>query len=160
MPIFISHSPKEKEFADDLVIQLARHNVNIWIDLWQLADCDSLSKQIQEEVHGTSALLVILSKNSTASDWCKNDLSPEMLRKLDENNVVLIPVLVEDCDIPEFAKGKLFADFRSNYDDGLCTIIEGIDKVTNPMQARVIQLNYVQDWAIEWRIVPPNLSSC
>ena len=159
MPIFISHTPEDKRFADNLVIQLARHNVNVWIDLWQLADGDSLSKKIIEEVHGTSALLVILSKESTATEWCKSDLSAEKLRELDGRNVVVMPVMVENCDIPEFARDKLFADFRTDCDDGLCTIIEGVDKVTNPTQARVIQLNYNQDWAIEWGIVNDRLTA-
>src|ERR1035437_2279548 len=114
MPIFICHSPKEKEFVDNLVVQLARHNVNIWIDLWQLTDGDSLSKIIQEEVHGTSALLVILSKNSTASEWCKNDLSADTVRELENKNVVVMPVMLEDCDTPEFARSKLIADFRTD----------------------------------------------
>ncbi len=153
MPIFICHSPNEKEFVDSLVVQLARHNVNIWIDLWQLADGDSLNKIIQEEVQGTSALLVILSKNSTASEWCKNDLSSDTVRELEKKNVVVMPVMFEDCDVPEFVRGKLFADFRTDCDDGLSTIVEGIDRVTNPTQARIIQIKYNLDWSIEWGVL-------
>ncbi len=157
MPIFISHAPTDKQFADDLAVQLAHHNVNVWIDQWQLSNCDSLKNRIREDLHGTSALLVILSKESTKAEWCRNDLSAELLHQLEEKNVVVMPVMVEDCEIPEFARDKLLADFRTSCDDGLCTIIESIDRVANPMQARVIRLNYNQDWAVEWGVVDGRL---
>ncbi len=157
MPIFITHAPTDMQFADKLAVQLAQHNVNVWIDQWQLANSDSLSTKIQEDLHGTSALLVILSKESTKTEWCRNDLSPELLRELEKKNVVVMPVMVDDCDVPKFAKGKPTADFRTSCDDGLCTIIEEVARVTNPMQARVIQHRYNQDWAIEWRVVDGRL---
>jgi len=132
MPIFISYSHKNKDFVDQLAMQLVARNVNIWLDRWELNIGDSLIDKVQEAVDGASALLVILSKASTESEWCKKELSSGFLRELEEKRVVVMPVLLEDCDIPIFARGKLYADFRSNFDDGLHTIVEGIAKVTNP----------------------------
>ncbi len=157
MPIFISHAPSDKHFADNLAVQLAHHNVNVWIDPWQFANGDSLRNKIQEQIHGTSALLVVMSKETDEAEWCRNDLSPELIRELEEKNIVVMPVIIDDCVIPEWARGRVFADLRTNSDDGLCTIIEEVARVTNPMQARVIQHRYNQDWAIEWRVVDGKL---
>ena len=149
MPIFISYSHKNKEFVDNLAIQLVARNVNVWLDRWELNVGDSLIDKVQDAVDGASALLVILSKASTSSEWCKKELSSGLLRELEEKRVVVMPVLLEDCDIPIFARGKLYADFRTNFDDGLRTIVDGIAKVTNPYISRAKEPEYHIDWSID-----------
>jgi hypothetical protein len=150
MPIFISYSHDNKEFVDQLAMQLVHRNVNVWLDRWELSIGDSIIDKVQEAVDGASALLVILSKASIASEWCKKELSSGFLRELEEKRVVVMPVLLEDCDIPLFARGKLYADFRTNFDDGLRTVTEGIAKVTNPFLARANEPEYHVDWSIDW----------
>jgi len=150
MPIFISYSHENKEFVDKLTMQLVAHNVNIWLDRWELNIGDSLLAKIQEAVNGANALLVILSKTSVASDWCKNEINAGLLRELEERHVLVMPVMLEDCDVPIFVRGKLYADFRKSFDDGLRTILEGIAKVTNENQGRYKGPEYHTDWAIDW----------
>ncbi len=156
MPIFISYSHENKEFVDKLAMQLVARSVNVWLDRWELSIGDSLIEKVQEAVDGSSALLVILSKASISSEWCKKELSSGFLRELEEKRVVVMPVLLEDCDIPIFARGKLYADFRSNFDDGLRTVVEGIAKVTNPNLARAKEPEYNIDWSIDWGEVEGN----
>ena len=150
MPIFISYSHKDKAFVDRLAMQLVRRNVNVWLDRWELAVGDSLVERIQEAVDGASALLVILSKASVASEWCKKELSAGLLRELEEKRVVVMPVMLEDCDVPVFARGKLFADFRSDFDTGLRAIVEATAKITTPSLARFTEPTYHTDWSIDW----------
>ena len=150
MPIFISYSHENKEFVDKLAMQLVHRNVNIWLDRWELNIGDSIIDKVQEAVDGASALLVIMSKASISSEWCKRELSSGFLRELEERRVVVMPVLLEDCGIPLFARGKLYADFRTNFDDGLRTVVEGIAKVTSPFLARAKEPEYHVDWSIDW----------
>lgn len=150
MPIFISYSHENKEFVDKLAMQLVHRNVNVWLDRWELSIGDSIIDKVQEAVDGASALLVIMSKASISSEWCKRELSSGFLRELEEKRVVVMPVLLEDCDIPLFARGKLYADFRKNFDDGLSTVVEGIAKVTNPFLSRAKEPEYHVDWSIDW----------
>jgi hypothetical protein len=150
MPIFISYSHKDKEFVDRLAGQLVRRNVNVWLDRWELSVGDSLIERVQEAVDGASALLVILSKSSVASEWCKKELSAGLLRELEERRVVVMPVMLEDCDVPVFARGKLFADFRTDFDSGLRLIVESIAKVTTPSLGRFTEPTYHTDWSIDW----------
>ena len=144
MPIFISYSHENKKFADRLARQLVAHNVNIWLDRWELSVGDSIISKIQEAVEGASALLVILSKASVASEWCKNEINAGLLQELEEKHVLVMPVLLEDCTIPVFVRGKLYADFRTSFDDGLRTILEGIAKVTNANLGRLRGLNFIR----------------
>jgi hypothetical protein len=150
MPIFISYSHQNKEFVDGLAVQLVRRNINVWLDRWELSIGDSIIERVQKAVDGSSALLVVLSKASVASEWCNKEINAGFLRELEEKRVVVMPVLLEDCDIPIFARGKLYADFRTSFDDGLRVVVEGISKVTNPNLARTKGPDFHTDWSVDW----------
>ncbi len=150
MPIFISYSHENREFVDRLASQLVAHNVNIWLDRWELNIGDSIIAHIQEAVDGASALLLILSKSSVSSEWCKNEINAGLLRELEEKRVFVMPVMLEDCEVPVFVRGKLYADFRTSFDDGLRTILEGIAKVTNENLGRHKGPDYHTDWSVDW----------
>lgn len=158
MPIFISYSHKDRKFVDKLAMQLVRRNVNVWLDRWELSVGDSIVDRVQEAVDGSSALLVILSKASTGSEWCRKELSAGLLRELEEKRVVVMPVMLEDCEVPVFARGKMFADFRTDFDDGLRSVVDGIAKVTNSAMARLKEPDFNTDWSMDWSLRAGDLS--
>lgn len=150
MPVFISYSHNDNEFVSTLAAHLVKHNTRVWVDKWQLRVGDSIIDKIQEALQESSALLVILSKSSVQSNWCKKEINAGLMRELEEKKVIILPVLLEECNMPIFLKEKMYADFRSNFDDGLSDILEGIAKVTNASQSRIEYPNFHVDWAIDW----------
>lgn len=150
MPVFISHSHEDKEFATRLATQLLKHKARIWIDQWELRVGDSIIDNIQEAIKGASALIVILSKSSVRSEWCKKELSAGLIRELAEKRVIVLPVLVEDCDIPLFLRDKLYADFRTNFDAGLNSVLEAIAGVTSDSLGRIDKPEWFLDWSSVW----------
>jgi len=80
MPIFISYSHQDKDFVDRLSKQLVAHNVNVWLDGWELNIGDSILEKVQEAIDESSALLVILSNSSAASEWCKKEINSGLLK--------------------------------------------------------------------------------
>jgi hypothetical protein len=153
MPIFISYSRQDKHFVDNLAMQLVAHKARVWLDRWELHVGDSLIKRIQEAIAGASALLVMLSKASVQSEWCQKELSAGLIRELEEKRVVVLPVLIEDCEIPLFLRDKLYADFRHDFDEGLQTILESIAKVTSSTLGRFNQAQSHIDWSVDWDMV-------
>lgn len=149
MPIFISYSHSDRDFVDQLASQLVAHKVNVWLDRWELHIGDSLIERIQQAITDASALLVILSPESIQSEWCKKELNSALVRELEERRIIVLPILVRDCKIPLFLREKLYADFRTNFDDGLKTILESIAKVTNMCRNRLEEPAWHTDWAIE-----------
>lgn len=149
MPVFISYSHQNKDFVDALATQLVKHRARVWLDRWELSVGDSLIERIQSAITEASALIVVLSKASVESEWCKKELSSGLLRELEEKRVVVLPVLIEDCDIPLFLRDKLYADFRGSFDDGLKVTLEAIAKVTSDTMGRVGSSTNHFDWSID-----------
>lgn len=150
MPIFISYSHTDAEFVDKLATHLIKQNTHIWVDTWELNVGDSILNKVQQAIQESSALLVVLSKSSVASEWCKKELSAGLMRELDEKCVVVLPVLLEDCDIPIFLREKMYADFRKSFDTGLNALVNAVSRVTNTNQGRIKSGTNNTDWAEDW----------
>lgn len=152
MPIFISYSHADKAFAEKLASHLVKHNAHVWVDSWELNVGDSIVQRVQRAIHESSALLIVLSKASVESEWCKKELSAGLMRELDEKRVLVLPVLAETCDIPMFLREKMYADFRFSFDEGLRAIIPAVARFNNADQGRLVSEKTNTDWAESWGV--------
>lgn len=152
MAIFISYSHEDSDFASTLAGRLVEQNAHVWIDAWEINVGDSLIERIQNAIQDAGALLVILSKASVESEWCKRELNAGLMRELEEKRVVVLPVLKEDCTIPTFLREKKYADFRADFDTGFRELLTAVAKVTNPEQGRIRANNTTTDWAQTWGV--------
>jgi TIR domain len=150
MPVFISYSHSDASFVNKLAAHLVKRNAHVWVDSWELNVGDSILGRVQQAIQDSSALLVVLSKTSVASEWCKKELSAGLMRELDEKRVVVLPVLLEDCEIPIFLREKMYADFRKSFDVGLKALAEAVARVTNIDQGRIKSGTGNTDWAEDW----------
>lgn len=112
--IFISHSHKDKEFVRHLSKRLIEHGLNVWIDEAELAIGDSLVEQISKAVDAADYLLVVMSPQYFESQWTKHELDMALHSEVSEKNQVrVVPILLQDCEIPPLLAGKMYADFRT-----------------------------------------------
>lgn len=153
MPVFISYSHADKAKIDLIAGHLVRKRTSVWIDRWELKAGDSIINKVQEAVEGSSALLIMLSKASVESEWCKKELTAGLFRELDEKRVVVVPVLLEDCKIPLFLKDKMYADFRTDFDEGMHTLLESVAQFSNTSQSRIDEAGGTLDWSEDWGTV-------
>lgn len=150
MPIFVSYSHTDSAFVDRLAGELVNNNASIWLDRWELSVGDSILEKVQAAIEDASALLVVLSRASIESPWCSKELDAGLLRELEEKRVVVMPCLLEDCQVPVFLRGKLYADFRQDFGRGLNDVIAAIAKVTSDVRGRVHGTEWYFDFAIDW----------
>lgn len=150
MPIFISHSHQDKDFVDALATNLIRRRENVWVDRWELRVGDSLINRIQSAITTASSLVIVLSKSSVASEWCKKELNAGLIRELEERRVIVLPLLLEDCDIPLFLKDKKYADFRKDFDAGLSDIQKAVVSISSDTQGRIEKPDFHVDWGVAW----------
>lgn len=148
MPIFISYNHTDRDFAETLAMNLVQAKHNVWIDKWELSAGDSLIEKIEEAIEGADALLVLLSENSINSEWCRKELKSGLLRELEEQSVVVIPILVDDCKIPLFIREKLYVDLRRGDDEQFKLLLDSLDKISNPAQSRTTGPDSHIDWAM------------
>lgn len=107
MSIFISYSSNDKEIVHKIAQQLIINKIHIWIDEYELNIGDSLLDKIQSAINEASALIVVLSQSSIKSAWCQKELNSGLMRELQANNkLFVLPLLIEECEVPLFFKKK------------------------------------------------------
>ena len=127
-PVFVSYSHRDKNRVDALVQKLRSKGVRVMGD-WDFGLGDSLLSHISASVSRSAYLLVALSKESVASSWVKKELEIAMNAELNgERDLKVLPVLIDDCDIPLFLRGTLHADLREESETRYQSIIKTLRK--------------------------------
>jgi len=95
---------------------------------------DSIPTQIGIGIDDCDFVLLLLSEKSTSSNWVEREWQAKYWREVQENKVMVIPVLVEDCKIPTLLQTKKYADFRSDYTEGFGNSISSIsNNISTPV---------------------------
>ncbi|RLJ73668.1 toll/interleukin-1 receptor domain-containing protein [Pedobacter alluvionis] len=150
MSVFISYSSKDREFVDKLAFSLVAKRIKIWLDKWEMHPGDSLIDKIQEGLTESGYLLVVLSKHSVESEWCRKELNSGLMREIEEKKAHVIPVVIDDCKVPLFLREKLYADFRTDFDAGLAELMRPLSALFSEHMGRNVGKDTITDYAINW----------
>jgi hypothetical protein len=131
--VFLSHSSRDNEFCTRLALDLTELGVSVWYDEWEIKVGDSLRAKISAGITEKDFLAVVLSEASVASQWVQIELHAALDRELRDGNVFVLPLLINQCDIPLFLRDKKYANFVDDYQRGLAEII---DVLGVPVEAR------------------------
>ena len=112
--IFLSHNSKDKPFVRRLAARLAESGVVVWLDEVELSIGDSLIDKISDAIANIEFVAAVISSNSVKSNWVKKELSLAMTKEIAGKEKVILPLLINDCEIPNAMKDKLYADFRKS----------------------------------------------
>lgn len=121
--VFISHSSKDKPFVRKLVADLERHGILVWLDEKQINPGDPIPSSIGKGLQNSYYIVIVLSINSTNSNWVDFERDIALMGQLSRKNKKTIPILLDDCSIPEILYSLTYSDFRSNYEQGLLNLL-------------------------------------
>ena len=113
---------------------------------------DSIVQRIQDAIKEADALIVVLSKASVVSVWCNKEITAGLVRELEEKRVVILPVLLEDCEIPLFLRDKMYADFRVDFEDGFRATLEATAGVISDTLGHIKKPESYVDFGIDWNL--------
>jgi hypothetical protein len=143
--IFLSHSSTDKPFVRRLAERLTESGVRVWLDEAQLQVGDSLIDKISEAIRGVDFVVAVISKHSLKSPWAKKELSLAITKEIKGQKVVVLPALIDDCEVPASLEDKVYADFRDpqQFD-------QAANKLLRAMGVTADRRNYRSGIAIEW----------
>jgi CheY-like chemotaxis protein len=143
--IFISYAHKDNDFAKRLSLDLSRLGHDVWWDQWNLATGDRIPEKIQEGISRDDFMVVIVSPDSVASSWVKEEWGAALNKEIGEKRVIVLPVLKADCDIPLFIKHKKIADCSSDYNEGFLHLSNAIESQRKGKGKEKINVWYLDD---------------
>ena len=128
---FISYSSKDKEFVSRLVNDFRKNNLRVWLMENELKLGDSITQKIEEGLQTSEYFFAVLSNSSLQSTWCEKEYQKAIECERQNQSPRVIPLVIEDCEIPSYMSDKYYADFRNDYETCVKKIIESIFEPTN-----------------------------
>lgn len=117
--LFFSYSRDDSAFVLDLAKNLRQAGANVWLDQLDITPGVRWDKAIEKALIQSNILLVILSKSSVESDNVLDEVSFAL-----EEGKTVVPVLLENCEIPFRLRRLQYADFTQNRKIGIQTLIK------------------------------------
>lgn len=124
--VFVSHSSSDKAFVRKLAKELEGLGFQTWLDEKELLAGDPLPRKISEGVQSAPAVLVVASAAATKSSWLKFELNHATQRMI-EGRCRVIPVVIDDAELPPEVTGLLYSDFRVGWSSGFKSIVTALD---------------------------------
>jgi hypothetical protein len=108
---FISYFSGDREFVRRLEQDLRFHEIELWLDEYEIEVGDSISSKIEEGLAQSYTFVIILSPEALSRAWVKEELRAAYSLKLG-GDFKILPVLHKECEIPLFLADYKYADFR------------------------------------------------
>ncbi len=123
--IFVSYSMSDSVVAKAIVDRLRSHGLNVWTDIDKVHPGDSITESIREAISASAYFLLLLSKNSIDSLWV--DYERDTFQKeLQSRDITLLPVLLDDYDLPQSLAMYEWFDLRSGIENNLERLSESL----------------------------------
>ncbi|MHA3702445.1 toll/interleukin-1 receptor domain-containing protein [Jatrophihabitans sp. YIM 134969] len=123
--IFLSHSSADKQFVRRLALDLLQAGFNVWFDETNLGVGNKLAPAIQKGIDTASHVIVVLSSHLVGSKWVDQELVWALDVETRSGREILIPLRIDDADVPERLNDRLYADFAAgSYSEQLSILIE------------------------------------
>jgi len=129
--IFMSYSRRETGFVDDLTHRLEKAGFNVWLDYRRLIPGTPWAGQIQKGLQEAEVVLLVVSKDSIASQY----VELEWRHVLNEKNKRIILVIFEAVKLPDELKKYEWVDFRGSYEAGIKELISQLNQPIQETQA-------------------------
>ena len=129
--VFISYSRKDLAFVQRLAKDLKAAGLEVWYDLAGLEVGTHWGKEIQKAIQQSQFFVVVLSPNSTESEWVEREFL-----YAGNHNVKVVPLVYETCDMPLWSLNLHYIDMRGrNYKSHLPELLKvlGISPDFDPM---------------------------
>ena len=124
--LFLCHSSADKAFVRRLRRDVERSGVRCWLDETEMKVGDSIREKIEKGIQESDFLAIVLSAASVESPWLQKELDAAFIRQTRERGAFILPVVLEECQIPTLISGLKYADFRTDYGSGLEALLAAL----------------------------------
>jgi hypothetical protein len=125
--VFLCHSSRDKLFARRLARALREAGVDVWLDEDEILVGHDFVEMMGRGLQKARFVVAVLSPNFVdEGPWAREELRHALERQVSTDQVVLLPVLLADCEIPPLMRSKRYADFRDSFELGLERLLRSI----------------------------------
>lgn len=145
---FLTHSGIDKSFVRFLDASLVYAGVETFFDERDIRIGDSIPSKIYTGIESSNYLIYVISSNSVKSLWVEEELSIAKIREKSGAGIRVLPILIDDVELPTSVSHVKYADFRKWKDPG-----DYRKSVLQILEAMNIVPKLVGNADVRWQIV-------
>lgn len=127
--IFISHSSKDKPFVRKVATDIKLFGHTPWLDEWDIRVGEFIPEKLSIGIENADFIIVVLSEAAMKSKWVEREWQTKYWDEISNNKIHILPILYSDCNIPTLLKSRKYADFRSDYNEGIEGVLDAINNL-------------------------------
>ena len=120
---FFSYSSNDSDTVEEIAKEMKRADVKIFLDEWNIEFGDHIFLEIESAIEESKHFVLFISKSSLNSEWVDVERATALFRDPTNESRRFIPVLLEDCNLPEIIKGYKYIDYDDNPNEALSNLI-------------------------------------
>ena len=110
--LFMCHASEDKPRAREITLGLRTLGAEVWLDECEIRVGESIVQKINGGLAQATHLVILLSRESCQKPWVTRELSSALMRQLTNNSIKVLPVRLDDCEIPALLADIRYADYR------------------------------------------------
>ena len=131
MKAFLSHSSVDKKKVRRIKKDLESHHIKCWIDDEEIPFGGDITSYIDEGLDSSDVLMAFLSNESIKNHWVKTEWQTKFFEQVKTNQISVIPILLEKCELPTLLKNRRYVDFSidSDYETNLSKLLRQLKQM-------------------------------
>jgi hypothetical protein len=117
--VFLSHSSKDRAIVERVGEELRNMALRPWLDVQQIVAGERIAQKLSSALANADYFLIFWSANAAGSRWVQSEMDAAFFKWADTHSILIIPVLLDNTELPELLKPISHLDFRQNMDAGL-----------------------------------------
>ena len=115
--VFFSYDHENAAIVRRFAQQVSLSGVELWIDEKKLGPGDHYTTRIFDGIYQADAYVIFISRQSVQSAWVGAELDFAMKRKIEGGRLQIIPVRLDDAEMPVVLSGLEYLDARAGVED-------------------------------------------
>ena len=133
--VFLSHNSADKPRVRQLAERLKAAGLRVWFDEWSIAPGEDIYLAIERGLETSRTLVLFLSSAALSSNWVSLERSTVLFRDPTNSERRFLPVLLEDCTLPDTLRRYRYIDFRSDSDEAFAQLLAACHGAPLPASA-------------------------
>ncbi|MGH9903374.1 MAG: toll/interleukin-1 receptor domain-containing protein, partial [Pyrinomonadaceae bacterium] len=158
--VYISYAMPDAEWCDGLGRRLGDEGVRVWFDKWELEPGDNLAAKLDEARTESRVIIPVLSRSYFRGNTSRVEAELFIKQHADPTSGLrLIPVLIDDFEIPPDYRNVIYIDFRDpeQFEGNVRRLLEQINKTEEESAPPVVKTEPPKVWlsTMTTREAPP-----
>lgn len=111
--VFFSYDHDDAAWAQKLAGALRDRGLRVWIDSGEIRAAERWAEEIEEGLRASRVYAMIVTRRALSSRWVRDEYYVALAIGNTDGVPLIVPVLVEDVELPGFLSIRQWVDFRT-----------------------------------------------